>query len=246
MADSEYRLNFVIRILGEFAWYTAQLSVFEVLYLHTQVLNGWGIQDVRVFMGTLFLVDSLYMILFLENLDAVSSMVRKGDLDLLLTKPVNSQFMISCRKVAAVHVVNLVLVTGYLVWGISNLKSIPHWNQFVAYGMMVIAGLAILYSFRLLFSMASVILIEATNVQFVWYQIYKLAMRPDVIYPKILRLLILTALPVGFIASVPSRMLVEGINFKLASTGLGIAALMILFTSYLWRRALVHYSSASS
>ncbi len=38
------------------------------------------------------------MIILSENLDQFSEKVHKGDLDLLLAKPVNSQFMISLQK----------------------------------------------------------------------------------------------------------------------------------------------------
>jgi ABC-type uncharacterized transport system permease subunit len=72
----EYRLNFVVHIFGEIVWYTAQLSVFEVLYTHTSNLNGWTVQDMRVFMGSLFLADVIYMILFQTNLDGFARLVK--------------------------------------------------------------------------------------------------------------------------------------------------------------------------
>ena len=53
----------------------------------------------RVFMGAMFLTDVLYMILIMDNIEGVFSLVRRGDLDIYLTKPVNSQFMVSFRKV---------------------------------------------------------------------------------------------------------------------------------------------------
>ncbi len=116
MADTEYRINIVLRVITEIVWYAMQLSVFEVLYTHTSTISGWTVHDMRVFMGTLFLTDVTFMILFHENLEQVWSMVRKGDLDLYLVKPVNSQFMISCRKVSVAYLLNWLLVFGYLLW----------------------------------------------------------------------------------------------------------------------------------
>ena len=43
MADLEYRLNLVVRVIGEFAWYAAQLSIFEELYHHTSTISGWDV-----------------------------------------------------------------------------------------------------------------------------------------------------------------------------------------------------------
>src|ERR1700722_10994019 len=98
MADLEYRLNILIRTTGEAGWYVAQLSLFEVLYTHTKTISGWDVHGMRVFMGAMFLTDVLYMILIMDNIEGVFSLVRRGDLDIYLTKPVNSQFMVSFRK----------------------------------------------------------------------------------------------------------------------------------------------------
>lgn len=246
MAESEYRLNFVIKILGEIFWYTAQLSVFEVLYTHTSTLNGWTISDVRVFMGSLFLSDVLYMIFFQENLDHLSRLVRRGELDLLLAKPINSQFMVSCRKVAISNFGNLVLVIGYFVWAVSRLPQAVGPTQFLAFGILVLCGVMITYSMRLLFSMLVLIVHEASNIQFIWYQLYRLGTRPDVLYPTFLRYLIYVAIPVAFIASVPARMLIHGVEARFLLGGLGAASFIFCLTTWLWNRALRQYSSASS
>lgn len=246
MADLEYRLNFVVRIVGEFFWYTAQLSVFEVLYLHTDSLNGWDIHAVRVFMGTLFVVDVLYMIFLQENLDHLSSTVRKGDLDMYLLKPINSQFMVSCRKVSVPHFVNLILVGGYLMWGLSQLNVSISWAQVVAFILLLICGLTITYSLRFIFTLLVFYMHEAGSIQFIWYQFYRLGTRPDIIYPRVLRLMVLTILPVAFIASVPSRILVEGLDYELVWAGLGLALSSFLLSRILWRVSLKRYASVST
>ncbi len=246
MADLEYRLNFVVRIFGEFVWYAAQLSVFEVLYTHTETLNGWDINAVRVFMGTLFFVDGLYMILFVENMDNLSSLIRKGDLDLYLVKPINSQFMVSCRKVASVHFINLALVLGYLIWALSRLNHPVSLTQGFAFAIMCVCGVAIFYCLRLLFGMLALILHEAGNIQFVWYNLYRLGTRPDILYPRYLQLFVMTAIPVAFIASVPSKILVEGLQWSLVAQSVAVATFFFVLTAFLWRRALRNYASASS
>lgn len=246
MAESEYRLNFVVRIVGEVFWYTAQLSVFEVLYTHTNSINGWTIYDVRIFMGSLFLSDVIYMILFQENLDHFSRLVRRGELDLILAKPVNSQFMVSCRKVAVSNFGNLVLVIGYLTWAILSSPHAMTASQFAFFFVLIACGVLITYSMRLLFGMLVLIIHEASNIQFIWYQIYRLGTRPDILYPSFVRYFIFLAIPVAFIASVPARVLIEGVNLKLFGAGLTVTVFFFALTSWLWTRALRQYASASS
>ncbi len=246
MADLEYRTNIVARVIGEFGWYTLQLSVFEVLYTHTTSISGWDVHSMRVFMGTLFLTDVVYMILFAENMDNIAAMVKKGDLDLYLTKPVNSQFMLSLRKVSISYFINLICILVYLFWAIHRLSTPVTVPQVGGYLLLAVCGVVIVYSCRFLFATLSVVLQDAGNMQFVWHQIYRLSTRPDPIYPKILRALVFTLIPVAFASSVPARILIEGVDLRLLAAAPCVAAGFLWLSHRLWNRALRHYSSASS
>ncbi|NJL25023.1 MAG: hypothetical protein HC902_07505 [Calothrix sp. SM1_5_4] len=246
MADFEYRLNISVRVLGEIVWYIAQLSVFEVLYTHTQAINGWDVHAVRVFMGSLFVVDAVYSLLFAENLDHISSLVRRGDLDMYLSKPVNSQFMVSCRKISSSQVINLLMVCAYLGWAISRLERDVSVAQALAYGFLLVCGLVTHYSMRFLVSTLAVILQEAGNLQYLWYQLYRLATRPDPIYPSALRNFVLFVLPIAFIASVPARLLVEGVSPVLLGAAPCLALGLLWLSHKAWEGALRRYASASS
>jgi ABC-2 type transport system permease protein len=246
MADLEYRLNITIRVLGEFSWYVAQLSVFEVLYTHARSISGWDVHGMRVFMGTLFLVDVFYMILFMENMDSMSSLVKRGDLDLYLAKPIDSQFMLSLRKVATAYSLNMIFILAYLIWAIRDFPHPISMVQIVSFAFLLICGLVTVYSLRFMFATLNVILQDAGNVQFVWHQLWRLGTRPDPIYPFYLRVFVLTALPVGFFASVPARILVEGVDFSLVIIAPCMAIALLLLSHHLWGKALMKYASASS
>lgn len=84
VADLEYRANFLTRIVTDIFWYAAQIMTFETIFLHTDNVGGWNLDQTRVFLGMLFVADAIYMVLFHDNLDRMSDRVRKGELDLLL------------------------------------------------------------------------------------------------------------------------------------------------------------------
>lgn len=246
MADLEYRTNITVKVFGEIAWYTAQLSVFEVLYMHASAISGWDVNAMRVFMGTLFFGDVLYMILFQENMDNFTNLIRKGDLDLYLVKPVDSQFMVSCRKLSTAYVVNLGFILAYLIWAVSRLPGSISVVQVFTFAVMLFFGLLILYAVRFMFLTIAVFMQNGANIHFVWYQLYRLATRPDPIFPFVLRTIILTAFPVAFFASVPSRILVEGMDWGLIVSSPLIAILVLWGSHAFWNLALRNYASASS
>ncbi len=246
ISDLEYRMNLVGKILTDILWYAAQLSVFEVLFRQTHSIAGWKLETIRIFMGMLFFADSFWMLIFQENLDKLSDKVRKGELDLLLAKPVNSQFMLSFQRFSTPYIFNIFVTASYLAWAITKLPdAFPLWRL----GFLVISvpcSLAIIYGIRFFFSASALIFTRAENINYLWWQFYKLGTRPDAVYPPWLRFTILTIIPVGFIASVPARLLLEPPSLPLIAGSILLAFAFVFISTRFWRFALRFYSSASS
>lgn len=247
MADLEYRFNVVAKVVTDLFWYAAQASVFEVLFRQAPRIIDWDIHSARVLIAVLFLVDACWMILFHENFERLSWKVRRGELDLLLVKPVSAQFMVTMQKQNTSYVINVLLTLGYLLWTLQQLPiAIPLWKYALLLGVGLPVALGICYSFRLMFATLSVIFTNADSINYIWYQLYRLGMRPDPFYPRWLRYVVLTVLPVGFIASVPTRMLINSGNWWIFVFGPVIATALFFISRRFWRRSLTHYASASS
>jgi ABC-2 type transport system permease protein len=107
-------------------------------------------------------------------------------------------------------------------------------------------GLVVCYSCRFLFSSATVIFVRAENLQYLWYHMYRLGLRPDSIYPAWLKYAVLTVLPMGLIASVPARLLLGIASPWLALWAVFVAGISLWGSNRLWEFALRSYSSASS
>ena len=244
-ADIEFRANFASRIVTDIIWYVAQIVSFEVLFNYTNTLGGWNRDQVRVFLGFLFLMDGLHMMMFSENLDFLSANVRKGGLDLLLTKPVSSQFIISCQRVSTAHLANIVMALVWLYWALSRIPDF-HWWRLLWLLITLPGANAIYYTLRFFFAATSVIFVRAENLQYVWYHLYRLGMRPDSIYAPWLKFLVLTILPVGLIASVPTRLLLGMGDNWLALWSIFWGALALYLSHRFWRYTLTFYTSASS
>lgn len=245
ISEMEFRLNFVMRILNDIFWYLAQIFTFEVLFTHTKLIGDWNLAQTRVFLGILFMVDALYMIFAQENLDRFSEKVRKGELDLLLTKPVNSQFMISFQKLSVSCIGNLLIASTWFLWSLSHLPDF-NWSKVLWIFLLVPSGFSVLYGLRFSVAAVAVVFVRSDSLQYAWYQLYRLGMRPDSIYMPWLKFIILTLLPVGLIASVPARAILNPPELWVYIWALLAGPLIVVFSNWFWNQCLLRYQSASS
>lgn len=245
IADLEYRFNFAVSVFNDVLWYGAQIITFEVLFLHSSRLGDWTLDQVRVFLGVLFIVDAVYMLFVHDNLNSFSEKVSRGDLDFLLLKPINSQFLVSCQKFVTPALLNILISSSWLGWALSQLEGWTWWN--LALFLLIIPNaVLVVYTMRFVFSAISVILTRSENIQFLWFAFYRIGTRPDTIYNPAFRLLIITIIPVGLVASVPSRVLFGDYTWQLVFWCLAIGPLFLWLSTRFWKFCLSRYASASS
>ncbi len=246
ISELEFRANIALKIFNDFVWYAVQISVFEVLYLHTSQISGWGLGKIRVFLGCLFLADTINMTLYHENMEQLSDRVRKGELDLVLAKPVNSQFMLSLYRLHPSYILNFVFCFGWLLFSIHSEIGSISLVVIVKIIIMVLCSNAIMYSMRFMVSSLAVVMGRAENLAQIWYSLFRMSLRPDFVYPPWLRYTLLFFIPLGFIASVPAHV-VLGVRSSLwLLGGIGLAVCFLTMSHLMWRRVMRNYTSASS
>lgn len=245
VADLEYRLNFVILVIGEFIWYSTQLILFEVLFRHTNIIGEWNIDQMRVFIFLVLFVDSIYMILWDPSFAAFTDNVRKGGLDLLLTKPINSMFMLSSQRISISHIPCFFITLGGLIWA---LFQIPDFNWFKLLWLifLVPAGLSVIFCGRFALNSTSIIFTRADFLQYVWYSAFRLGLRPDAIYSGFLRFILIFILPFAMVASIPARILLEPTQVWMILWALMLPFILFYLLRKYWKYCLKFYSSASS
>lgn len=245
IADLEYRANFITRFFTDILWYFGQIATFKGLFLLTPKIGSWSADQTMAFLGVLFVVDAIYMILFSENLDHFSDRVSRGDIDLLLLKPTNSQFLLSFQRMNTAILGNLCIAIAWLTYSLHQLPEfqLSHVPWFL---VLIPSGITALYAMRFCFAGFTILFTRAENLQYLFFQIYRLGMRPDSIYSPMMKLALLTIIPVGIIASVPAKFLLEGPDPGLFLWTIVWSAGLIYVSHRFWNFCLKHYSSSSS
>lgn len=243
--EAVYRSNFLTMIVVDLIWIAVEFSLFTVIYANTETLGGWSKPQTYFFLGIFFASDALFTTFFQRNFWNFSDLVNKGELDILLTKPVHPLFLALTRWFNLTAIFNFFLGLGILIRFSDEAGFEGGWKWLGLVGWLGV-GLSTALLVRFAFSIWIFWTERSWAMARMYYQFFAFATKPDTIYPKMIRYLILTALPFAFIGSVPARALLQGLEL---SEYLRIAAVLSVFfviNAFLWNAGLKRYQSASS
>ena len=100
MNELQYRANFFLQLLQSAIAVVTALVVLAVVYSHTQELNGWSESELLVVLtGIQLLLGGVIGMSIQPNMQRLMEEVRDGKLDFALTKPEDSQVLVSVRDV---------------------------------------------------------------------------------------------------------------------------------------------------
>ena len=100
MSQLEYRANFVAGVAVETGGMLIKLLYVAVVYRVGADIGVLTPDHILLFVGIYTLMTGFYM-LYYGNFTSISRMVREGELDLYLVKPVSLQFLVTMRRLDA-------------------------------------------------------------------------------------------------------------------------------------------------
>ena len=240
-----YRSNTIALTLADLVWVVIELAFFEVIYSNTLSINSWNREQVFFFLGVFISGDSLFTTFFQRAFWTLPMLVNQGDLDVLLTKPVNTAFMATFRDINFSQILNLAVgITIIHHYGAAaGFQGGWYWLLLLFW---VLVGMTTQYLVRFFFVIWVFWLERGITVSRLYYQFYALANKPEGLYPKAIRYLIKTALPFAFLGSIPAEVLMGRGNLNTYLLVVAVLAGYALLVNSLWKAGLRRYQSASS
>ncbi|XZE19009.1 ABC transporter permease [Pirellulaceae bacterium SH449] len=263
--DMTFRSNFLLDCVSSLSWLLMNLGFYLIVFHHVQSIGlntGWGRNEFFVFLATTWLINSLIQAFLMPNAQEFSELIRTGGLDFALLKPVDTQFLISFRKVEWSALSNFVFGIVILIYALVQLSSRtePPWVfQPLVLGLYVFyicCGVAILYSLMICLAATSIWLGRNQSLYDFWFYITNFSRYPADIYQGSwgipLWYLFTFIVPVLVVVNVPARLLAQPLvptqnwEWGLAFFALMATVLALLLSRFVFLRALRSYSSASS
>ncbi len=251
--EMAFRGNFLIEVVTNAFWFGAQLVFFSLIFGNVQEMNGWNRHQFFAFMATGMIINTLIEAFFMPNCANFSELIRTGNLDFALLKPIDTQFLISFEKLDLGALVHLLFPLGLLGYSLRELGWPFGWVEATMYVGLVALGVAFFYSLMIVLAASSVWLGRNQGLYEFWFYITVFARYPRDIYAgsaagNILRMVFSYVLPILLVITVPAEVVVGKVLVPSWITAVSLAAALVgLYASRrIFSQALKGYRSASS
>ena len=260
-----FRTNFVLESISSASWALMNVGFYLIVFEHTDSIGrdtGWGKYELFVFLGTTWLINAIVQAFFMPNAEEFSELIRTGGLDFALLKPIDTQFLVSFRKVEWSSLANVAFGLVLLAYGVSHLvgRTVQPWQiepiTWLLYPVFVLCGVTILYSLMTCLAATSIWLGRNQTLYDFWFYITNFSRYPSEIYETGWGLplwgIFTFAIPVLVVVNVPARLLAQPLTprspseWALAAYTLVATVASVMVSRWVFQRALLSYRSASS
>ena len=169
LGELAFRANFLIKVVVELLWLGILLVFNYTIFQQTTKIADWDANQYLFFIGCYFALGGVIEMFFLDNCNQFADLIRSGDLDFFLLKPIDEQFLISCKHIDWSCGPNILLgiaVMGYALWA-SDWAFAP--VQLLSFVILFISGVTLAYGFLVLLMSASVWLMRNQSLFEMWW-----------------------------------------------------------------------------
>lgn len=247
--EMAFRGNFLVKVSVEVLWLAIMVAFFRTVFARTNNIAGWTEQQYFFFVGCFFAINGVIEMFFLDNCNEFAELVRTGDLDGLLLKPIDEQFLITCRRIDWGTAPNVLM--GSAVMGISLYQM--GWTfeflRVASFLVSVACGTAIAYSFMLLLTSVSVWMVRNQSLMEMWWLFSSVARYPREIFAgrwADLGRFFTYCMPILIVVNVPANAMVRVLDPQAVAVTIASACILLWLSRRFFQYALRSYRSASS
>lgn len=244
--ELQYRANFWVNILQAALSLLAALGGMAVVFTHTDALAGWTPMELLALLGIYFLMGGLINSFIQPSMERFLQDIRLGTLDFVLTKPRDSQLLVSVRKLSLWSLLDVVLGLALLGYALARLGRPITVTQVVGFAVVLAAGIVIVYSFWLILATFAFWFVKIENILVIFQSMYQAGRWPVTIYPVLLRAILTFLVPVAFAVTVPAEALVGRLTSNTMLLAVALAVAIFWAGRAFWKVGVRHYSGASA
>jgi ABC-2 type transport system permease protein len=244
--ELQYRTNLFVQLVQSLVGLATALLGLGVVFAKTDTLGGWGPAEMLAIVGVYTLVSGLTQLVVRPSLSRFMEDIRLGTLDFTLTKPVDTQALVSMRQIEVWKLVDVAMGLIIIAVAVAQLGAQIGPAEAIAFVVALVAGVVIIYSFLLILATCAFWFVRLDNILNIFQSMYEAGRWPIGIYPPWLRATLTFLVPIGFAITIPTEGLIGRLSLGGLLGALALAVALPLVARWFWSIGIRHYSGASA
>ncbi len=244
--ELQYRVNFFLQLFQSLIALATGLIGLAIVFAHTTELRGWTRPELLAVMGVHVLMGGVIRTTIQPNMERLMGDVQQGTLDFALTKPADSQVLVSVREIRIWQTVDIVVGLVLVAVAVYQLQSTLSISAVAGFLIALLLGAMTIYSFWLMLTTGAFWIVRMDQIVELFQGVYQAGRWPVGIYPGWLRTGLTFLVPIAFAVTVPAEALTGRLTWQ-TLLGAALLSLALMFLARrVWRIGLRHYSGASA
>lgn len=240
-----FRMHLLNSIIANIAWSSFGIISMLLLTSKTDHVLNWTRNELLILAGAYHIVLSIFYFFFSRNFQMFSDIVYLGKLDAILTKPIDSQFLLSLQQMSYTSIVRFligVIFLCYLFWSLQISITFASLFVFVA---LLLLSVIILYSVWFSVLTITIWFGNLSNLTELLYAFNTIMRNPGDVYRGTSIVLYIIFFPFMVILTSPVKALLQKATVGDIIVPFCLAIGLFIFSRMFWKFALKHYTSAS-
>ncbi|HZE87311.1 MAG TPA: ABC-2 family transporter protein [Methylomirabilota bacterium] len=240
-----YRADLVNSTIAHTIW--ASFTIVQMLLLtsKTSHIFGWSRNELLILAGMYNIIYSFFYMFFSRGFNQFSTTINFGRLDGILTKPIDSQFLMTCLNITYTHLIRLIWGVGFLAYVLFTMRVIVTPLVLLGFIVLVVFSVMIIYSFWMLIMTLTIWFPKLSNLADLLYQINQISKFPQEIYKGASLYLLILLFPLTVVIVTPAKEILQKVLVGDVIGFIACALMLFIVSRRFWRFALRFYTSAS-
>lgn len=244
--ELEYRSEFIGNLLSSLFGIGIAILTIQIFFYQTDQLGGWSYAEMLTLLGIFNVLQGLIDFALRPNMARLLQHIRRGTLDYVLTKPVDSMFYVSFRHLVFWRLIDVFIGIGLVIYGLAQQQVMPSLIDLMMFSVSMLAAVVLIYSLWMMLMTTAFWVIRMDDLSFVFNSFFETTRFPISMYRGWMRIVLTYVLPAAFITSTPTLALLGKWDGATTTVSICVAGVFLWLSQRFWRFALSSYTSASS